>query len=150
MTAYFVDTSALAKRYISEIGSTWTRSWLHINTGNVILISELVRVEMFSLLHRYQRTGTFSVASISRMKSAFLHHLQSEYSIVTLDRSLIVEAANLTVRHPLHALDRVQLASGIRASRSITAHLTFVTADSVLLTVANAEGLTTDNPNMHP
>lgn len=150
MTAYFVDTSALAKRYISETGSTWTRSWLHINTGNVILVSELARVEMFSLLHRYQRTGTFSVASIGRMKTAFLQHLQSEYSIVTLDSSLIVEAANLTTRHPLHALDSMQLASVIRASRSITAQLTFVTADSILLNAAVAEGLKTDNPNMHP
>lgn len=150
MTAYFVDTSALAKRYISETGSTWTRNWLHINTGNVILVSELVRVEMFSLLHRYQRTGTFSVATIGRMKSAFLQHLQSEYSIVTLDGLLIVEAADLTVRHPLHALDSVQLASGIRAARSMTAHLTFVTADTNLLAAASAEGLATDNPNQHP
>ena len=150
MTAYFVDTSALAKRYISETGSTWTRSWLHIHTGNVILVSELVRVEMFSLLHRYQRMGTFSNTSVGRMKNTFLHHLQFEYSIVTLDSLLIIEAADLTIQHPLHTLDSVQLACGLVAARSIKQQITFVSADNNLLNAANAEGLTTDNPNLHP
>ena len=150
MSSYFVDTSALAKRYISETGSGWTRSWLHINTGNVILVSELVRVEMFSLLHRYQRTGAFSAASITRMKNAFLRHLQSEYSIVPIDEVLISEAADLSAHHPLRALDSIQLACGLSAAQSIGVPLIFVSADAVLLSAASAEGLTTDNPNLHP
>lgn len=150
MTAYFVDTSTIAKRYLSEKGSTWTRTWLHINTGNVILVSELVRVEMFSLLHRYQRMSLFSPASIGRIKIAFLRHLQFEYSIVTFDASLIAEVADLAARHPLRAFDCVQLACGLRAAQSMTAPLTFVTGDSVLLAAANDEGLATDNPNSHP
>jgi len=82
LSAYFVDTSALAKRYISETGSTWTRSWLHVSSGNQIFVSELIRVEMFSLLHRYQRMNLFSNASIRRMQNAFLRHFNQSIQLL--------------------------------------------------------------------
>jgi predicted nucleic acid-binding protein len=150
LNAYFVDTSAAAKRYISELGSGWTRTWLDVNAGNQIYVSDLIRVEMFSLLHRYQRTRFFSKASIGRMQSAFLRHFQSEYSVIPLDERLIADAADLAVQHPLRALDCIQLASGLAAARLITSSLTFVSADNNLLAAATVEGLKTDNPNLHP
>ncbi|MEZ4672161.1 MAG: type II toxin-antitoxin system VapC family toxin [Anaerolineae bacterium] len=50
MTTYFVDTSALAKRYFSEAGSTWVQSWIEPAAGNTIVIAELALVEMRSVL----------------------------------------------------------------------------------------------------
>ncbi|MBA3873148.1 MAG: type II toxin-antitoxin system VapC family toxin [Anaerolineae bacterium] len=119
MSAYFVDTSALAKRYIREMGSTWTRSWLHVSGGNQIFVSELIRVEMFSLLHRYKRMNLFSNASIGRMQNAFLNHFQSEYSVIALNEALITEAADLAAKHPLRALDSIQLTCGLVAAHSV-------------------------------
>ena len=41
MSAFFVDTSALAKRYLAETGSAWVRSWILPRTGNVTIITRL-------------------------------------------------------------------------------------------------------------
>ncbi len=39
---YFVDTSALGKRYIVETGSVWMRTLLNPATGNQIIIVRLM------------------------------------------------------------------------------------------------------------
>ncbi len=52
MSAFFTDTSALAKRYIPEIGSAWVASWIEPVEGNLIIISELAFVEQVAVLAR--------------------------------------------------------------------------------------------------
>jgi hypothetical protein len=76
VAAYFLDSSALVKRYVAEIGTAWIRR----------------------------------------------------------------------ITEPLASAQRIQPAFG----RATTAVLTFLAADDGLLSVANAEGLLTDNPNRHP
>jgi predicted nucleic acid-binding protein len=62
-------------------------------------------------------------------------------------------AGELVGRHPLRAYDAIQLASALQAQANLTQAagplLTFIAADDNLLTVAQAEGLLTDNPNRH-
>jgi len=56
-------------------------------------------------------------------------------------------------RYPLRAYDAVQLASAIFARSGMQAAgaspLSFLSADTRLLTAAQAEGFVTDNPNLH-
>lgn len=52
MTVYFVDTSALVKRYITEIGSTWVQTQMLADQENVVVICELATIEFFSALLR--------------------------------------------------------------------------------------------------
>jgi len=53
----------------------------------------------------------------------------------------------------LRAYDAVQLASALIANQALTLRqlppLTFVSADDRLIKVAMAEGLATENPNLH-
>lgn len=67
-----------------------------------------------------------------------------------MDLSVLVAARNLTITHPLRALDAIQLASALHASTTLNTLLTFITADKNLLAAATAEGLTTDDPTAHP
>ena len=67
-----------------------------------------------------------------------------------MNETIIAEASNIAAKYPLRALDSVQLTCGLLAARSINQPLTFVSADNNLLTAATAEGLATDNPNLHP
>jgi len=67
----------------------------------------------------------------------------------------VVDRSRLLLEHhPLRAYDAVQLASALQANDALQAAnlpaLTFLAADVQLLTAAQAEGLTTDNPNDHP
>lgn len=60
---------------------------------------------------------------------------------------IIEEARNLIERHPLRALDSLQLATGLVESRKGFAdQMIFVTADKTLLAAAGAEGLKVWNP----
>jgi uncharacterized protein len=52
LSQFFIDTSALAKRYIPEIGSAWINSWIVPQANNEIIISALATVEIYSLLMR--------------------------------------------------------------------------------------------------
>jgi uncharacterized protein len=58
-------------------------------------------------------------------------------------------------RHPLRAYDAVQLASAVSIQSLVNTvpeanSLVFVTADSRLMAVAQAEELTVDDPNIYP
>lgn len=57
MTVYFLDSSALLKRYITETGSTWINSL--IKAGHMIVISQIAPIELMSGISRQKREGKF-------------------------------------------------------------------------------------------
>jgi predicted nucleic acid-binding protein len=150
LTTFFVDTSGLAKRYVPETGSNWIVSWILPSAGNVIVLAHLTSIEMFSLLARRQRDGTLSAANVTTLQSQFLLHAQNEYLIYPQDDAVVARARALVIKHPLRALDAIQLASAVEASATLREAMTFVSADNNLLGVAAAEGFITDNPLAHP
>ncbi|MEG5035356.1 hypothetical protein [Microcoleus sp. AT3-D2] len=52
MTIYFVDSSALVKRYINEIGSAWVLSLCDPALNNDILIAAITSVEIVASITR--------------------------------------------------------------------------------------------------
>lgn len=150
MSIYFADTSAFAKRYIPEVGSTWVQSWIEAKAGHLIVISGLSTVEFVSLLARRHREGTVSLADFNRLRNDFLFHASRQYRVMALTPNLLAEARQLIAKHPLRALDAIQLASALASAKAIGIPPIFVSADQKLLTIAAAEGFTTDDPNLHP
>ncbi len=150
MSTFFVDTSAVAKRYLAEIGSAWVISWIEPPAGNVAVVAELTTVEMFTLIARRQREGTLSQPSATILQNDFLVHIETEYLTVPLDRSVLGLARTLTGKYPLRTLDALQLASALRATAILNEPMTFVSADRNLLNAALAEGFNVDDPNVHP
>jgi predicted nucleic acid-binding protein len=55
MTLYYADTSALVKRYVDEVGSTWMREQADPQTGHSLMTSRMTEVETFSVLNRRRR-----------------------------------------------------------------------------------------------
>lgn len=154
MSHYFLDSSALIKRYISEQGTAWIRSIVVPSAKNTIVVAPVTQVEVFSGIARRKREGTISTRNAQAVWLLLDRHARREYDIIELTDSLIQRAEDLLDRHPLRAYDSIQLASAqIANSRLIAgglAPLVFVSADTRLLTVATAEGLTVDDPNVHP
>jgi uncharacterized protein len=150
LTAYFIDTSALAKRYLNELGSHWLLSWILPTSGNVIVVSELVYAEMFSLLARRQRERGISVSARDVLQAQFMLDMGEEYLLVPLDLPVFTISQRLLNTYPLRALDAIQLASAIHASQILRVPLIFISADRNLLNAASAEGFTIDDPNAHP
>lgn len=59
MTSFFMDTSAIIKRYVAEVGSTWLTALAQPPAGHVIVISRLATVEACSALARLQRLNNW-------------------------------------------------------------------------------------------
>jgi predicted nucleic acid-binding protein len=150
LTTFFVDTSALGRRYITEIGSTWVRSWIEPIAGNIIVISDLTPVEMFSVLARRQREKSISATDVAVAQKNILLHVEKEYLSVGLDADVLVQARVLVSKYTLRTLDAIQLACAIKASVSLGESMVFVCADNNLLSASASEGFATDNPYLHP
>jgi len=71
MTTYYVDTSALVKRYIDELGSDWVRAVFSQAPLPSMIVVHLALVEMTSALARRQREGILTQAEYPeyRMRS---------------------------------------------------------------------------------
>ena len=154
MTTYYVDTSALVKRYIDEVGSGWVRVKLGGSLPSSVIVVHLVIVEMTSALARRKREGILTPGEYERVKAAFRSDCLNGYRIVTVVDGVIDEATRLLEHYPLRAYDAVHLAAALVANRHLLADgltpLIFLSADDRLNDAASAEGLAVDNPNQHP
>jgi predicted nucleic acid-binding protein len=145
-----VDTSALAKRYISERGSTWIVNQVDSSSSNVVVISNLTTVELFSAFARRVREGTLQANAVATLRNNLLIHVEEEYLVVGVQEQIFVSARNLVTSYPLRTLDAIQLACALHATMLLNEPMTVISADPNLLMAANAEGFPTDDPNMHP
>jgi predicted nucleic acid-binding protein len=151
MALYFLDTSALVKRYITEPGSTWVRT---LCTSHTIAVSALALAEINSVFARRSREGTLSANDRNAMLHLFQIHVL-QYSLVDLDRPVLGAAGALLLQAPatttLRSLDAIQLACaqafGANASALGFGSLTVVAADTRLLAAAQWAGIATDDPN---
>jgi predicted nucleic acid-binding protein len=153
-TAFYLDTSALGKRYVDETGSAWVRLLSASKTGHALLTARITMVEMYSVLARRKREGSVPAHACAIAAQAFTAHSVSAYKFIELDMSIIARARDLLDRYPLRAYDSVHLASALVANQALVdrtlSPLVFVSADERLLMAALAEGLSTDNPEQHP
>lgn len=154
MTAYFLDSSALVKRYVSETGSAWVQQITAPFRGNLLFIARITWVEVISAFARRQREGSLTSADVAQVKNEFRADLNTQYQVIELDARLAVSAGQLVGQYPLRAYDAVQLASVLLLQPAFattqSTELIFLTADNRLSAIAIALGLLTDNPNHHP
>jgi len=155
VNAYFLDTSALVKRYVPEIGSDWILSITDPATDNDLAISQITWVEVHSAFARRLRDGSLSAQRFDLIVQKVREDFENEYRVIDVDRTLIETATELVIQHPLRAYDSVQLASALRFQSTTLlsqpeTRVIFVSADNRLLDIAQSEGLATDNPNNYP
>ncbi len=153
MATYFCDTSALAKRYVTETGLAWLMATIDPKVGNYVFIARITFVEVFSAISRKERGGHISAIDAATAKKQFETDYSGEFVSVEITETLILEAARLAEKHALRGYDAVQLAATLetqakRAVRKLPP-LTLLSADTDLNAAAVSEGLTVDNPNNH-
>jgi predicted nucleic acid-binding protein len=154
MTQYFLDSSALIKRYIVEPGTTWVRSLSNRSRGHMVIIAHITQIEIVSGASRRVREGTLTTRTARAVRLLIDRHARREYVVVGLTPQVVRRAEDLLAGHPLRTYDAVQLASAMESNtRLVVAGLSpliFVSADVRLLVAAAAEGLMTEDPNAHP
>jgi len=154
VAVYFVETSALAKRYVAETGSLWLRALLDPSTGCSIYVVRVTAVEMIAAITRRERGGGLTPTDAAAARQAFRNDLITTYQIIEVTSALADRAMLLAEQHGLRGYDAVQLAAGVEVQvRYVAAGLpavTCISADTELNIAAIAEGLTIADPNMHP
>jgi predicted nucleic acid-binding protein len=154
VTAYFFDSSAIVKRYVVETGTKWVRRLTRRGKPEPIYLVRIATVEVASAVARRRQNGTRTAAKASSILSRFRSHSVGRYLMVEVTPALLTDAARLANVHALRAYDAVQLAAAMEVNhRWQTSNLgtvTLVSADNDLNTAATAEGLTVENPNLHP
>jgi uncharacterized protein len=112
-SAYVLDTSAVVKRYIREIGTAWVRGIADPTASNLIYVARITDVEVTSAVVRRQRGGTISVSDAAAALSQFRQDLVLGYRMIEVTPALLSGARSLAERHGLRAYDAVQLAAAV-------------------------------------
>ncbi len=151
MRNYFLDTSALAKRYHKENGSEYMDRVLE-QPGSRSLISNLSIVELESVLAIKMRTGEINLQSLEIARRRFRADLARQRLLVapSMNEGHFQSARKLLVRYGaaegLRTLDALQLAMALDLRQM--GHITvLVAADQRLCRVASLTGCSAVNPS---
>ena len=150
MATYFLDTSALVKRYVAEIGSTWVCELTDPSKGNEIVVAKLCGPEAISAFVRKSPT----VPNLSVLLAAFRFDFKKQYQRAALTNAVIATAMRLAESHRLRGYDAVQLATALELHKARAAAglppAILVSADDELNAAAIKESLVVEDPNSHP
>jgi uncharacterized protein len=153
MSIYFVDSSALVKRYISEAGSTWVLGLFDSKMNNEIFVAAITSVEIVAAIARRTRNRSISASDSAMVCKQFRNDLLTDYQIVEIGERIISSGMTLAETRGLRGYDAVQLAAGCAINEICIAAglptLTFVSADNELNLAATQEGLLVEDPNVY-
>lgn len=146
-TLLFVDTSALVKVFVDEVGSSEMRMLAGTESPHLVSLLDLTRVELYSALKRRERQRQLPLGSAARHQSTLNDYIASSYVMQNTTASVMDRACALIDRHTLRAADAMQLAGAAElAAARRGSVLTFVSSDRELLAAARSEGLRTIDP----
>jgi predicted nucleic acid-binding protein len=129
----FLDSSALAKRYIREPSSSDVIA--RCRDADEIILSVLCPIEILSGLNRLRREGKLSLADYRALKKDLSADI-AQASIVPVDPEIVKIARICLEKSPLRALDAIHVASA-KASRCDL----FLSADRQQTLAATVSGL---------
>lgn len=147
-----LDTSALAKRYVREVGTDRVARIIDSGQDGDVQVSYLALLEMRSLLRIAQEQGRITREQAQVIRAAFATDLQSRIVVREVIGADWPRAANLVDRHGLRPADAIHLATAIslREEALDEATVEFVCSDSTLCKAAAAEGFTVLDPTSSP
>jgi hypothetical protein len=76
MTVYFMDSSALLKRYVPEVGTTWIRSIMSPTSGHSVMIAQITPAEIVSGVMRRKRENSIQATAAQALRLLIDHHTQ--------------------------------------------------------------------------
>jgi predicted nucleic acid-binding protein len=129
----FVDSSALAKRYIEEKGSD--RLQAIISSASALGVSVICIPELISALCRRRRERRLSSQQYRDAKAAVLSDIE-DASVIGISEEVIARSVELLEHFPLRSADALHIACAAEWSAEL-----FVSADERQARAARAHGL---------
>lgn len=129
----FLDTSALAKRYVAEQGSEKLSALCQ--QANSLVVSVICLPELISTLSRLVREKKLTKAQYRKLKRDAMADL-ADADVCQLTSGVLVTVVSLLESHPLRAMDALHVACALAAAPD-----KFVSADHRQLSAARKAGL---------
>lgn len=153
MAVYFLDSSALVKRYINETGSAWILGLFDPNVDHEFFVAAVTGVEIVAAITRRARNGSIAAADAALVCHQLKRDLQTDYQVIEMTAGIIRSGMALAETQGLRGYDAVQLAAGCAINELAVASglspIIFVSADEELNLAAVNEGLLVENPNLY-
>lgn len=109
MPAYYVDTSALVKRYHVEPGSQRVDQ-LFGDPASTFLTANIALTEVTSALDRKVQEGMLTRDALTTVLAAIARDLLEDFWLIEIERVHILKSQELILRHHLRTLDALHLA----------------------------------------
>ena len=129
----FLDTSALAKRYIDEQGSDKVKALCQ--QADTLVVSVICLPELISALSRLVRERRLAKAAYRRLKGDAAADLE-DADVCQITPEVLVTVVALLESHPLRALDAIHVACAMAIEPDA-----FASADRRQLSAARKAGL---------
>ena len=151
MSTYFLDTSAIVKRYFLEQGHDWIVALCDSAQAHRLYISQAALIEVVAAICRKAREQNIADEERDSLIDTFRQDCQLAYIIWPVTTAIYTSAGNLCRTYKLRAYDAVQLACVLALRDETVASETptpiFICADNGLINMAIGEELGTENPN---
>ena len=140
---YYLDTSALVKRYYEEQGSAWVHSLFQLE--NVLMVSKVAYAELLAALARKRREKELTEVNFTRAAESFQQEWK-EFVVAEVTEAVFADLLALVKRHPLRGFDAIHLCTALWFHKRLKADILFVCADRNLCATAETEGFGVHNP----
>lgn len=153
MNSFYLDASALVKRYVPEKGSPHVHAILDGVPHNRIYLLNVGAGEVVSIFVRKRNAESISTASFGQAYVDFETEILRAADIrkQSVSNRLALSSFPLIVAHSINSTDAIVLKSALAIARKLRAggdDLVLAASDQRLLRAAQAEGLTTFNPEI--
>ena len=151
MKSFFLDGSALAKRYVAEPGTLLIDFLFDHVSPDRLLVLNIGFAEVVSVLVRRKNAGVLSAATFSQALIQLGQEIIHSTTLRKLEATnrLVIAALTHIQDHSVNATDAIVLHGALGLAghfRNRADDLVLVASDQRLLRAAQAEGLVTFNP----
>ena len=148
MPVYYLETSALVKKYRTEKGTEVVAElFQHKQRSDVVVTSYFTVVEITSVATRLLRAGALTNRAYQVIMGNLSRDMREAVRLHPVSDSVLSEAISLTQNHALRAPDAIHVATAldVRAGVSVNPFY-FLGSDSRLNTVCRSSGLVVLDP----
>ena len=138
MPISYLDTSALLKRYVEELGSGELKDWWP--SMDLFGTALITRAEMAAALGKASRRGWLEKDEAQRAWNFFLEDWES-LAVIEITAPLVARAGDLSWYDGLRGYDAVHLAAMLVWQDAVGQEITLATFDRQLWEAAQQKGL---------
>ncbi len=145
MNIYYLDTSALIKRYHREMGTEKVNQLFEeiLVRKSDAFISYLGVLEAVSAITRHKKELG---SSYSKVMKGVLMEVSENLSIIPIDDEVVTTSMKMVLTHNIRSLDAIHLATAVIIKSYLNKEIIFISSDKELLNAAEIEGFKVLNP----